>query len=72
MAHMKPEDVKELLRQVTCPGRSRDVVALGFIHGVGVQGSNVMVEFRPDTTNVAKVLAMEERGDLGHSAKGSI
>jgi len=60
MANMKPEDVKELLRQVPCPGRSRDIVALGFIHGVGVQGSNVMVEFRPDTTNVAKVLAMEE------------
>jgi len=60
MAHMKPEDVKELLRQVSCPGRSRDIVALGFIHGIGVQGSNVMVEFKPDTTNVAKVLAMEE------------
>jgi metal-sulfur cluster biosynthetic enzyme len=57
---MKPEEVKELLRQVPCPGRSRDIVALGFIHGIGVQGPNVMVEFKPDTTNVAKVLAMEE------------
>jgi metal-sulfur cluster biosynthetic enzyme len=57
---MKPEEVKELLRQVPCPGRSRDIVALGFIHGIGVQGSNVMVEFKPDTTNVAKVLTMEE------------
>ncbi len=60
MAQMKPEEVKELLRQVPCPGRSRDIVALGFIHGIGVQGSNVMVEFRPDTTNVAKVLTMED------------
>ena len=60
MPQMKPEEVKELLRQVPCPGRSRDIVALGFIHGIGVQGSNVMVEFKPDTTNVAKVLAMEE------------
>jgi metal-sulfur cluster biosynthetic enzyme len=60
MAQMKPEEVKELLRQVPCPGRSRDIVALGFIHGIGVQGSNVMVEFKPDTTNVAKVLTMEE------------
>jgi metal-sulfur cluster biosynthetic enzyme len=60
MAPMKPEDVKELLRQVACPGRSRDIVALGFIHGIGVQGSNVLVEFRPDTTNVAKVLTMED------------
>jgi metal-sulfur cluster biosynthetic enzyme len=60
MPQMKPEEIKELLRQVPCPGRSRDIVALGFIHGIGVQGTNVMVEFRPDTTNVAKVLAMEE------------
>ncbi len=60
MTQMKPEEVKELLRQVPCPGRSRDIVALGFIHGIGVQGSNVMVEFRPDTTNVAKVLTMED------------
>jgi hypothetical protein len=60
MPQMKPEEVKDMLRQAPCPGTSRDVVALGFIHGVGVQGSHVMVEFRPDTTNVQKVLEMEE------------
>lgn len=57
---MKPEEVKELLRQVPCPGRSRDIVALGFVKGVATQGSNVRVEFSPDTVNSVKVLAMEE------------
>lgn len=57
---MKPEEIKELLRQVPCPGRTRDIVALGFVKGIAVQGSNVRVEFSPDTINNAKVLAMEE------------
>jgi len=60
MTHMKPEEVKELLRQVPCPGRSRDIVALGFLKGVAVQGPNVFVEFNPDTQNVTKILAMEQ------------
>lgn len=60
MTQMKPEDVKELLRQVPCPGRSRDIVALGFVRAVAVQGPNVFVEFTPDTMNVAKVLTMED------------
>lgn len=60
MVRLKPEEVKELLRQVPCPGRTRDIVALGFVKSVAVQGSNVRVEFSPDTINNAKVLTMEE------------
>lgn len=59
MANMKPEEVKELLRQVPCPGRSRDVVALGFLKGVAVQDTNVRVEFSPDTIKAEKVATME-------------
>ena len=60
MALMKPEEVKELLRQVPCPGRSRNIVALGFIKGIAVKDDGAFVEFTPDTQNVAKILAMEE------------
>lgn len=60
MPQMKPEEVKELLRQVPCPGRTRDIVALGFLKGVAVQGQNVFVEFNPDTQNVGKILTMEQ------------
>lgn len=60
MAQMKPEEIKELLRQVPCPGRSRDIVALGFLKGVAVQGTNVRIEFTPDTINSEKVQTMED------------
>ncbi len=60
MNQMKPEEVKELLRQVPCPGRSRDIVALGFLKGVAVQGTNVRIEFTPDTVNSEKVQMMED------------
>lgn len=60
MAQMKPDEVRELLRQVPCPGRSRDIVALGFLKGVAVQDTNVRIEFTPDTINAEKVQTMEE------------
>ncbi len=60
MAPMKPEEVKELLRQVRFPGRSRDVVALGFVKSIAVQGKHIEIEFTPDTINAAKVTAMED------------
>ena len=56
---MPPEEIKELLRQVKFPGRSRDVVALGFVKSVAVQGEHVEVEFTPDSINADKVSAME-------------
>lgn len=59
MALMSPEDVRDLLRQVPCPGRSRNIVALGFVKSVVVTGDGAFVEFAPDTQNVAKILEME-------------
>lgn len=59
MAVMTPEDVKEILRQVSCPGRSRNIVSLGFIKAIGVKDASAFVEFNPDIQNVEKILAME-------------
>ncbi|MGB5830631.1 MAG: iron-sulfur cluster assembly protein [Thiohalocapsa sp.] len=59
MSEMQPEQVKELLRQIRFPGRSRDLVSLGFVKSVGVEGSTVEVELTPDSVNVEKVTAME-------------
>lgn len=59
MAPMKPEEVKEMLRQVRFPGRSRDIVALGFVKSIAVQGSHVEVELTPDSIKVDKVTTME-------------
>lgn len=56
---MEPEEVKEMLRQVRFPGRSRDLVALGFVKSVAVEGSRVEVELTPDSVNAEKVAQME-------------
>ncbi len=56
---MEPEEVKEMLRQIRFPGRSRDLVALGFVKSVGVEGSRVEVELTPDSVNSEKVATME-------------
>ena len=60
MPQMKPEEVRDLLRDVGCPGRSRDIVALGFVRGAAVQDTNVRIEFAPDTVKTDKVKAMED------------
>lgn len=59
MAAMQPEAVKELLRQVRFPGRSRDIVGLGFVKSIGVEGTRIEIEFTPDSINVDKVRKME-------------
>ena len=59
MSPMQPEQVKELLRQIQFPGRSRDLVALGFVKSVAVEGSSVEIELTPDSVNAEKVTAME-------------
>lgn len=59
MNQLKPEEVRDLLRQVSCPGFTRDIVALGYVRSVGVQGTDVTVEFNPYTQNVIKILTME-------------
>lgn len=56
---MKPEEVKERLRQVRFPGRSRDIVALGLVKSIGVQGERIEIELAPDTVNVEKIAAVE-------------
>jgi len=60
MNAMQPEQIRDLLRAVACPGRSRDIVALKFVRGIGVQGGDVHVEFAPDTVRADKVQAMED------------
>lgn len=59
MSPMQPEQVKECLRQVQFPGRSRDLVALGFVKSVAVEATSVEVELTPDSINVEKVAVME-------------
>jgi len=59
MPSMQPEQVKESLRQVRFPGRSRDLVALGFVKSVAVEDTSVEVELTPDSINVEKVAVME-------------
>jgi metal-sulfur cluster biosynthetic enzyme len=59
MSPMLPEQVRDLLRQVRFPGRSRDLVSLGFVRRIAVEGSSIEVEIAPDSINAEKVAAME-------------
>ncbi|MBK5933655.1 uncharacterized protein DUF59 [Rhodovulum imhoffii] len=59
MALMSPEEARDLLRKVPCPGRSRDIVALGFVKSIATTDDGAYVEFTPDIQNVAKILDME-------------
>jgi ATP-binding protein involved in chromosome partitioning len=43
--------VMEILRRVKFPGMSRDVVSFGFVRGVEVEGSRVVVDLRVPTSN---------------------
>lgn len=61
MAHMSPEEAKDLLRAVVCPGRSRNIVSLGFVKSIAVRDRSIIVEFNPDIQNVEKILQMEDR-----------
>lgn len=53
------EQVRDLLRQVRFPGRSRDLVSLGFVKRIAVEGSSIEVEITPDSINAEKVATME-------------
>ena len=59
MSPMLPEQVRDLLRQVRFPGRSRDLVSLGFVKRIAVEGSSIEVEITPDSINAEKVATME-------------
>ncbi len=59
MSPMLPEQVRDLLRQVRFPGRSRDLISLGFVKSIAVEGSSIEVEITPDSINAEKVATME-------------
>lgn len=54
------EQVKSRLRQVQFPGFQRNIVSMGFVKGIKVEGEAVTIDFTPDTRNEEKVLQMEE------------
>jgi ATP-binding protein involved in chromosome partitioning len=58
MADLTPERVREALRAVLFPGFRRDVVTLGMVTGVRVDGSVATVELRPGSDKA------EVRGEL--------
>lgn len=60
MAHISPEEAKDLLRAVACPGRTRNIVSLGFVKAIGIKDRKIFVEFNPDIQNVEKILQMED------------
>src|SRR5262245_17338622 len=52
MADLTPERVREALRAVLFPNFRRDVVTLGMVSDVRVDGGTVEIELRPGTDNV--------------------
>ncbi len=59
MADLTPERVRDALRAVLFPGFRRDVVTLGMVTAVQIDGATVTVELRPgtDKTDVREALA---------------
>ncbi len=51
--------VRGLLRSVRYPGFKRDIVAVGFVKGIEVEGKRVTVHFAPNTRDHFKVEEME-------------
>ena len=60
MSDIDIENVRELLRGVSYPGFSRDIVSAGFIGDIVVTGRTVDLEFKPNTRDEAKIDAMEQ------------
>src|SRR5262245_65440352 len=52
MADLTPERVREALRAVLFPNFRRDVVTLGMVSDVRVDGGTVEIDLRPGTDNV--------------------
>ena len=59
MGDFTAEDVKKLLSQVSFPGFDDNIVALGFIKEIAVDGENLTIKFAPNTRNQGKVEVME-------------
>jgi metal-sulfur cluster biosynthetic enzyme len=53
------ERVRGLLRSVRYPGFQRDIVAVGFVKDIKVEGKRVTVHFAPNTRSQEKVEQME-------------
>jgi len=60
MTDLTVDEVLARLREVPYPGTGRDIVGKGFVKDVAITGSTVFVRFAPNTTNAAKVAAMED------------
>jgi metal-sulfur cluster biosynthetic enzyme len=58
-ANDQAERVLGLLRNVQYPGFKRDIVAVGFVKEIEVDGPRVTIHFAPNTTNQTKVAQME-------------
>ena len=58
-ANDEAERVRGLLRTVQYPGFRRDIVAVGFVKDIEVNGPQVTVHFAPNTRNQDKVAQME-------------
>lgn len=63
MADVTPDQVREALRAVLFPNFRRDVVQLGMVTGVRVDGPAVVVELRPGTDKVDVVEELRRRVD---------
>jgi ATP-binding protein involved in chromosome partitioning len=66
MAALTPERVREALRTVLFPNFRRDIVRLGMVGDVAVEGGTVRVHLRPgtDKPEVVQALATEVRATL--------
>ncbi len=69
MQDLDTERVRELLREVTYPGYSRDIVGAGFVGQISALGKKVEIEFKPNTRDENKISEMERSmRDLLHAA----
>jgi ATP-binding protein involved in chromosome partitioning len=63
MSETLEQRVMDVLRQVTFPGMSRDVVSFGFVRGVEVDGARVVVDLRVPTANPGAAERIREEVD---------
>lgn len=59
MQNADAQQVRDLLREVSYPGFTRDIVTSGFVGNIIALGKMVEIEFKPDSRDEQKVEAME-------------
>ena len=57
--NVEAERLRDSLRAVLLPGSKRNIVAVGFVKDIEVEGGRVTVHFAPNTRNLTKVEQME-------------